>query len=773
MHRIDGTTSRRALRPAEGVRALLLALTPPLGTPQDAPAAVDDPRTPGTRAMAARLAERTAQIAARGSPFMNKRQLERIEAALATAPKERRGLLEHQRAQALLQVGRTEEAVKRFEQLKKVIAQQKANPRAAELLEETESLLAIAWLRLGEQENCLARHGPESCIAPFSSAARHQVVRGAENAFDLLNQILDQRPDDPGAHWLLNLAAMALGRWPDGLAAERRIPPAAFASDVEFPRFRDVAQAAGLSVDGLAGGAVADDFDGDGWIDVMASSWGYYDPLRVWRNLGDGTFEERTRDAGLDGLHGGLNLVSGDFDNDGRVDVFVPRGGWMRDSGELPNSLLLNRGGFRFDDVTIAAGMRSEKPTQTAAAADFDLDGWLDLFVAYETMPGGANYPCELWQNQRDGTFRDVAAAAGVAFTQFVKGVTATDADGDGRPDLFLSVINAPNRLLRNLPPDGKRAAPLVFADASARAGISGPLLSFPCWSFDFDNDGDDDLLCASYVDLAKRQANDVGRMLLGLPLEAEPTALYRNRGDGTYEEIGREAGLADVILTMGCNFGDLDNDGWLDAVFGTGDPDFRTLLPNRALKNDGGRRFLDVTTNGGFGHLQKGHGVAFADFDNDGDQDVFEVLGGAFEGDLFRRILMENPGNANGWLTIELVGRGGGPSGGGGSNRGAIGTRVHVRVTTPSGPRSIRVTGGSGGSFGASSLQQEIGLGDASAIEFVEVFWPASGKRQKFAGVAMNQKLRIVEGATAPEPVALRRPAPAEGADHGADSRR
>ena len=748
MTRLGAATPWPCDRPQRFLPALLLlcgAMAPPTAS-QTAPVAEADLRSSGTRAMAARLADRAAAAAALGSPFLNAVQLARIEAAITTAPVEQRGPLEYQRGQQLLCVGRTAEAIACFEQIISILARQQASPRAAEFLEETQSLLAISWLRLGEQENCLARHGPESCIAPFSEAARHQVPFSADRAFKVLNRILDERPADPGARWLLNLAAMALGRWPDGIAAERRLPPDVFASDTLFPRFHDVAQAALLSVDGRSGGAVTDDFDRDGFIDVMASSWGFADPLRVWRNAGDGTFEERTREAGLDGLVGGLNMVSGDFNNDGLVDIFILRGGWMRDAGELPNSLLLNRGDFRFDDVTFAAGMKTERPTQTAAVADFDLDGWLDIFVGNETMPVGSKYPCELWLNQRDGTFKDVAADAGVDLALFVKGVAATDADNDGRPDLFLSVVGAANRLLRNLPPREGDPLRVAFADISTQAGIAGPIVSFPCWSFDFDNDGDDDLLCASYVDLAKRQANDVGRMLLGLPLEAEPTALYRNRGDGTYDEVGPKVGLADVILTMGCNFGDLDNDGWLDAVFGNGDPDFRTLLPNRALKNDRGQRFLDVTTNGGFGHLQKGHGVAFADFDNDGDQDVYEVLGGAYEGDVFRRILLENPGNANHWLTVLLSGTK--------SNRAGIGTRIHVRVKSPSGDRSIRVTGGGGGSFGASSLQQEIGLGDATAIEFIDVCWPASGIRQKFTGVEMDQAIRIGEETIAPEKV-------------------
>ncbi|MBL8840277.1 MAG: CRTAC1 family protein [Planctomycetes bacterium] len=696
--------------------------------------------------MAARLA--AAHRAAANDPtiFSNTARLAQIEQELATAPKEKRRTLELSRARQLLNVGRTEEAIADYEALlEKMKRSTKTNPV---VLEETESLLAIAWLRLGEQENCLARHGPESCIAPFSEAARHQATRGAERAFVLLSERLAARPEDSGSRWLLNLAAMALGKWPEGVPEAHRIGPEAFASEAPFPRFSDVGGSVGLAVDGLSGGAVTDDFDGDGLIDVMASSWGLADPLRVWRNRGDGTFEERTEAAGLAGLTGGLNLVSGDFDNDGRVDVLVPRGAWLRDHGELPRSLLHNRGDFTFDDVTVAAGLVTEAPTQAVAVADFDLDGWLDLFIGNESS-GAKRYPCELWINQRDGTFRDRAAEAGLAFDAFVKGTCATDLDGDGRPDLFVSIMGRDNLLLRNVAPRASGGVP-HFEDVSRKSGIAGPQRSFPCASFDFDNDGDEDLFCASYVDLTDRQADDVGRMLLRQPLRAEPSVLYRNRGDGTYEEIGSQIGLRDVILTMGFNVGDLDNDGWLDLVLGNGDPDYRTLLPNRALKNAGGTRFLDVTTNGGFGHLQKGHGVAFADLDNDGDQDVYEVLGGAFEGDVFRRILLENPGNANHWLTVELVGKR--------SNRCGIGTRIAVHVATPAGPRVVRVTAGTGGSFGASSLQQEIGLGDATAIEAIELFWPASRTSQRITGVALDQKVRIAEDATAAEPVALKR---------------
>ena len=125
----------------------------------------------------------------------------------------------------------------------------------------------------------------------------------------------------------------------------------------------------------------------------------------------------------------------------------------------------------------------------------------------------------------------------------------------------------------------------------------------------------------------------------------------------------------------MGCDFGDLDNDGWLDFYVGTGSPSLRSVMPNRMFRNAGGRFFEDVTTSGGFGHLQKGHGVAFGDFDNDGDQDIYAVLGGAYTGDVFQNVLFENPGHGNHWITLLLEGVQ--------SNRAALGTRIRIQVST------------------------------------------------------------------------------------------
>jgi hypothetical protein len=189
----------------------------------------------------------------------------------------------------------------------------------------------------------------------------------------------------------------------------------------------------------------------------------------------------------------------------------------------------------------------------------------------------------------------------------------------------------------------------------------------------------------------------------------------------------------------MGSNFGDLDNDGFPEFYLGTGYPYYEGLMPNLMYRNRSGERFADVTTAGGFGHVQKGHGVVFADLDNDGDQDVFEQIGGAFPGDAFGNVLFENPGFDNHWIKLRLVGVR--------SNRFGVGARIRADVIENGRPRSIHVRIGSGGSFGGNPLRAEIGLGQAARIELLEIYWPTSDWTQRFENVAVDQWLEITEG--------------------------
>ncbi len=406
----------------------------------------------------------------------------------------------------------------------------------------------------------------------------------------------------------------------------------------------------------------------------------------------------------------------------------------MGKTGRMPKSLLRNNGDGTFTDVTEEAGLLSPHPSQTSTWLDFDGDGWLDLFIGNETSEAQDPEPCELYHNNHDGTFTECAAAVGVRAIGYVKGVASGDYDNDGRPDLYVSMLNGPNRLYHNDGPDGR--GQWHFSEITKVAGVPGPEHSFPTWFFDYDNDGYEDLFVSGYhVD----NVGDIAADYLGKPNKGALPKLYHNNRDGTFSDVTAAMHLNHVYLTMGSNFGDLDNDGWLDFYLGTGNPSFQMLIPNRMLRNAGGQVFQDVTTAGGFGQLQKGHGVAFADLDNDGQQDVFEVIGGAYSGDHYHSVLFLNPGTTNHWLKLKLEGRT--------SNRAAIGAKIKVRVTTPNGPRDIYKTVNSGGSFGCSPLRQEIGLGDATAISGVEIFWPTTGKRQILKGLERDQCYHVWEG--------------------------
>jgi hypothetical protein len=708
-------------------------------------------QAPATRRMAGRLEQIARTVDPMGARFLAAGQVEVWRRRIAERPElAREPATRFQLAEALLNSARNVEALAEFEAVERLEGEL-GRPITGENRLNLRLNQALCHLREAERLNCLSNHNADSCLLPLRGGGIHRAQEPSRRTIGVLTNLLAEFPDSLAARWLLNVACMTVGDYPDQVPSGWLIPPRAFASDVEFPRFREIAPLAGLAPNELSGGSIVDDFDGDNLLDVMVTSIGLRDQMHFYRNNGDGTFTERTREAGLTGLTGGLNLVPADYDNDGHLDVFVLRGAWMREEGRHPNSLLRNRGDGTFEDVTEAAGLLSFHPTQTAAWLDFDGDGRLDLFVGNESLPGPAQprHFCELFHNEGNGTFKEIARLSGVTVRDYVKGVVAGDFNNDGRPDLYVSVLGGANRLFRN---DGPRDPNLgatngwIFTDVARAAGVTEPIHSFPCWFFDYDNDGWEDLFVAGYKITS---VGDIAADYLGLPHRGTNARLYRNRGDGTFADVSAAAKLNRLLHTMGCNFGDLDNDGWLDFYLGTGDPDLLTVIPNRMYRNAEGRFFQDVTTAGGFGHLQKGHGVSFADIDNDGDQDVHEEMGGAMTGDVYPNILFENPGFGNHWLTLKLEGVR--------ANRGAIGARVRVDLEEQGKVRSVHRTVGSGGSFGANPLRVEVGLGKAEKIVGVEILWPGSGTRQTVRGLKPDQAYVIREGVAEVQPLALR----------------
>ena len=651
-----------------------------------------------------------------------------LAAALA-AEKEpaKRFQLQREIARHYLYDGASEGAIAALVQIEKELG--KSMP--ADAAEALKADLAFAWFRMGEVENCASHHNPESCLFPVQGQGVHQRRLGATEAVRLYGELLENPAVDPenalSYRWLLNIGYMTLGQYPDGVPRRWLIPPQSFRSDDDIGRFRDVAAERGLSEFGAAGGVILEDFDNDGHLDLMISHMGIRDQLQYFHGNGDGTFTRMTEQAGLQGITGGLDIFQADYDNDGCIDGFIPRGAWLHDHGQFPPSLLHNNCDGTFSDVTAKAGLLSYLPTQTVAWADFDGDGWLDLFVGNEIDREHVSWPqgtrsFQLWLNNRDGTFTEVGGESGIHLDGMIKAAAAGDYDNDGRPDLYVSILGKPNHLFRNLGPSGGRPR---FADVTAQAGVAEPIMSFTTWFFDYDNDGWPDLFVSGY----SATLPNIVREALGdrSGARGERPRLYHNERNGTFTDASHQAGLDQLLLTMGANYGDLDNDGWLDFYLGTGAPPLTTLVPNRMFRNDGGRRFLDVTTSGGFGHLQKGHAVAFGDIDGSGNQDVVEVMGGVYPSDRFWTSLYKNPGHGNHWVKLRLTGVK--------ANRFGVGARIRIAVAGADGPRQIHHTVGSGGSFGSSSLRPHLGLGAATAIESLEVRWPGSGTVQRFQG--------------------------------------
>lgn len=727
---------------------LLTFLSASAAVPPPSAAEINDPyctvspealgqMSPSTRKMAFLLERLARKIDPRVSIFMN-----RERAAMYKDNRDRatndveRAHYQSLYALELLNSGNSSEAAREFE-----VAERMARPHVAifgnRFVASLAHYQAVSFLRIGEQQNCLTNHNPESCLLPIAGAGVHKLQEGSRKAIEKLQSQLAQVPRDRSGAWLLNLAYMTVGEFPQGVPEGWRFPADTFQSDYDLKKFPDVAGKLGLDMEDNAGGTITEDFDGDGDLDILMSDWSPRGHMHYFVNNGDGSFTDRTVEAGLAGLVGGLHIVQGEYNNDGLPDVLIFRGGWQFNEGHHPDSLLRNDGNNHFTDVTEEAGLLAFHPNQTGVWFDFNGDGWLDIYFGYESSEGDT-HPCKLYRNNRNGTFTECALASGVANIGLVKGVTSADYNNDGRPDLYLSRRGLPNTLYRNDGPADPKAgkdSAWRFTDVTFSAGVAEPIESFPTWFFDFNNDGFEDIFVSGYK---IENVGDIAADYLKAPTAAARARLFQNNGDGTFADVTEKSRLFRVLHTMGSNFGDFDNDGWLDMYLGTGDPDLANLMPNRAFRNDKGV-FQDVTTSAGLGHLQKGHGVSFADLDNDGDEDIYHSVGGAFQGDFYRNSLFENPGHSNNWIALKLEGTD--------SNAVGIGARLKIVVQeNGSAERLITRTVSTGGSFGANPLRQHIGIGKATNVARLEVQWPVTGKTQSFTNVAVNQLYAVNE---------------------------
>ncbi len=603
--------------------------------------------------------------------------------------------------------------------------------------------LANALMRQAEADNCLAslaagngmHEGDLTRMCSLPLEFPHHKEQASRQAAVLLEKLLDDySPQDPLYRWLLNFCYMTLGGYPEEVPKRYRIQNAfteSFYGDGKRQAnsrhagldFRDRARHLGVDTLDAGKGVAVEDFDGDGWMDIVTG--GTFGPLRYYRNLQGRAFRDATAEAGLDGILQPYIISAADYDNDGWMDLFASR-------PFQHFQLMRNRGDGSFEDVTFSSGLLQAEPgpdqavySCVSAWGDVDNDGDLDLMLAQfgQKLPFSRGLlarrpmPSRLFLNQ-SGRFVDGTARWGledILEDRIFLGAAFGDYDRDGWADLFLSSFTrGQSVLLRNL--QGRRLEPTSLIPA----GQPGFMAAF----VDVDHDGRLDLFQGSQSPARIAVENTVfGR---DPHLNAAKIFLQGAGGFSLRADLFRNPMPAG---TMGANFGDLDNDGCYDFYLGTGNPESWYVLPNLMYRGElegtgCTGRMSNISMLFGFGTIQKGHGIVFFDFDNDGDQDVYSSLGGMWPGDAWPNQLFVNQSSRwPSWVKIRLRGRR--------SNRFGLGAVIRVEAQDPSGEAIIRshlMDNGTG--FGSTPYLAHIGLMDADSIRRVEVAWPASGCR-------------------------------------------
>ena len=497
-------------------------------------------------------------------------------------------------------------------------------------------------------------------------------------------------------------------------------------------------------VETMGSGAAFFDYDNDGWIDLFLVDGGSLADAavarrarhRLYHNRGNGTFEDVTMRSGIAHRDYGMGACAGDYDNDGRVDLYITNFG--------PNTLYRNRGDGTFADVTSTARVGSPLWSTSCAFADLDRDGDLDLFVTnyvdatatHSPFCGNAarrtRFYCHplifkplpniLYRNDGTGVFTDISMASGVgALAGNSLGVVVTDYDGDRWPDVFVANDSVPNFLFHNssgrFTEVGLASGVAVAIDGKARAGMGVD-------AGDYDGDGRFDFVVTN--------------------LDYETHSLFRGLDKGLFAYATPEAGIGFATLPFvgfGVAFIDVDNDAQLDIAVANGHimdnaPEVRSgavyAQRNLLFRNSSGRRFTEISRSAGPGFaLEKvSRGLATADVDNDGDVDLL-ISNNGQTADLLRNDGAKG-GNA---VLVRVVGVA--------SNRDGIGTQLRL---TAAGRTQLREVRAGSSYLGQHDLRQHIGIGSATRIDGLEVRWP-SGRTDTLTSIPVNHIVTIREG--------------------------
>jgi len=584
--------------------------------------------------------------------------------------------------------------------------------------------------------------------------------------------------------WLLLLWLAAIGSPVDARGAGGSSAAGA-AGRTRLPKFVNITDSAGVRhlhlkpvldpklerimpwMASVGAAAAAADYDGDGDIDLYVTSSRLGSPNRLFRNEGSGTgtktevrFVDVAAAAGVAAAnqeHGtSMDAVFGDYDNDGHLDLYVVKWGW--------NILYHANGDGTFTDVTEAAGVGDHGNGNAAVWLDYNGDGWIDLYVGnyfrnvdlwhlkdtrqmhedFETArDAGANV---LYRNNGDGTFTDVSAELGVNDTGWTLDVGAADYDNDGDQDLMLANDFGQDRLYRTNADGTFSNVTDVAIGWDTHKGMN---VDFG----DYNNDGWLDLYITN---------------IWTKEYVKEGNQLYRNMGDGTFSDVSFETGVYDGGWCWAGRFWDMDNDGWLDIMIANGyisgnrdkeyfndlatavtkpgfdpidarnwpmmgDSTFAGYEPSRVWRGEGSEMFKEVASRIGLADIGDGRGLAIADYDNDGDLDVY-ISNQGQDGVLYRN----DGGNAGHWLEIDLEGHS--------CSRNAVGTRV---VVTTGDTTQIREVNGGNGDHSQVPYRLHFGLGAAATVDNLEIRWP-TGYVQQLTNVAADRIVRYVESTPA-----------------------